>query len=62
MNDGGAAAISCSGGPAKEKADVAKQASPVTFVTKDDPPFLIVHGTDDRTVSIRQAERLHAVQ
>ena len=50
------------GGPIKEKLDVAKSASPVTFVSADDPPFLIVHGTDDRTVAIRQAELLHAAQ
>lgn len=41
------------GGPIKEKLDVAKSASPVTFVSADDPPFLIVHGTDDRTVATR---------
>lgn len=50
------------GGSPKEKSDVARQASPVTFVTKDDPPFLIVHGTDDRTVPFRQAELLHEAQ
>jgi acetyl esterase/lipase len=50
------------GGPASEKEDVAKSASPVTFVTADDPPFLIVHGTDDRTVAIRQAEILYDAQ
>lgn len=47
------------GGPLSEKKEVAKQASPVTFVSPDDPPFLIVHGTDDRTVPLNQAERLH---
>lgn len=47
------------GGPLHEKKEVAKQASPVTFVSADDPPFLIVHGTDDRTVPINQAERLN---
>lgn len=50
------------GGPLGEKQDIAKEASPITYVTKDDPPFLIVHGTDDRTVAIKQAELLHAVQ
>ena len=47
------------GGPAKEKADAAKQASPITYVTKDDPPFLIMHGTQDGTVPIKQAELLY---
>jgi acetyl esterase/lipase len=47
------------GGPLAEKRAEAKAASPVTYVSKDAPPFLIVHGTDDRTVSIRQAEILY---
>jgi acetyl esterase/lipase len=46
------------GGPPKEKMDVAKQASPLTFISKDDPPFLIVHGDQDRTVSLKQSELL----
>jgi acetyl esterase/lipase len=50
------------GGPVSEKEEAAKSASPVTHVTADDPPFLIVHGTDDRTVAIRQAEILHEAQ
>ena len=50
------------GGPVAEKEDAAKSASPVTHVTADDPPFLIMHGTDDRTVAIRQAEILHEAQ
>ena len=47
------------GGPTGENAAMAKQASPATHVTKDDPPFLVVHGTDDKTVPLSQAERLH---
>jgi acetyl esterase/lipase len=50
------------GGPLKDKQDAAKQASPVTYVTKDDAPFLIMHGTADETVNIRQAERLYEAQ
>ncbi|HEX5102226.1 MAG TPA: alpha/beta hydrolase, partial [Pirellulaceae bacterium] len=50
------------GGVPKDKPDAAKQASPITFVTKDDPPFLIVHGTDDRTVPFDQADRFHDAQ
>jgi len=48
------------GGPIGEKQQAAVAASPVTHVSKDDPPFLIVHGTDDRTVPFAQAETLHA--
>lgn len=48
------------GGPIDEKKEAAIAASPVTHVSKDDPPFLIVHGTADRTVPFAQAETLHA--
>lgn len=48
------------GGPIGEKQQAAIAASPVTHVSKDDPPFLIVHGTKDRTVPLAQAETLHA--
>jgi acetyl esterase/lipase len=41
-------------GPVGERQTAAREASPVTYVTKDDPPFLVVHGTDDRTVPFRQ--------
>ncbi len=47
------------GGPPQEKRDVAREASPVTYVSKDDPPFLIVHGTGDGTVPLQQAEILY---
>jgi acetyl esterase/lipase len=40
--------------------DVARQASPVTYVTADDPPTLCMHGDKDSTVPYRQAELLAA--
>lgn len=39
---------------------VLKKASPVTYATKDDPPFLILHGDKDRLVPLAQSERLVA--
>jgi len=33
-------------------------ASPVTYVTPDDPPFLIIHGEDDGVVPLNQSEAL----
>ncbi|MDB5229937.1 MAG: lipase [Chitinophagaceae bacterium] len=36
-------------------------ASPVSAITKNSPPTLILHGSDDRTVPVSQSERLHAV-
>lgn len=48
------------GGSLQEKEEVARQASPITYVSGDDPPFLIIHGTEDRTVPYAQSEKLHA--
>jgi acetyl esterase/lipase len=48
------------GGPIEEKKDLARQASPVTYASADDPPFLIVHGTEDPIVPLNQAELLQA--
>jgi len=47
------------GAPLTEREDMAREASPATHASKDDPPFLIVHGTEDPTVNIAQAEILH---
>jgi len=44
------------GGPVAEKRELAKQASPVTYVSKDDPPFLIVHGDKDQLVRSLRAK------
>jgi acetyl esterase/lipase len=40
--------------------DVARAASPVSYVTSDDPPILCMHGDKDTTVPYRQAELLAA--
>lgn len=47
------------GGSIREHQDKAKQASPITYVTRDDPPFLIMHGTKDPLVQPRQSEWLN---
>jgi acetyl esterase/lipase len=47
------------GGAAADNPEKAKQASPVTHVTKDAPPFLLVHGDKDELVPPQQAELLH---
>lgn len=48
------------GGPIPEKKDLAREASPVTYVSKDDPPFLMIHGTNDALVPFQQSEVLKA--
>ena len=35
------------------------EASPVSYITPDDPPFLIIHGDRDQTVSVNQSIRLY---
>jgi len=50
------------GGTASEKPDVARQASPLTFVTKDDAPILTFQGTADALVSVTNAIKLSEAQ
>jgi acetyl esterase/lipase len=46
------------GGGVQSKKEIAKQANPITYVDKDDPPFLILHGERDTTVPFNQSELL----
>jgi len=48
------------GGPIDEKLELFQQGSPINYVTKDDPPTLILHGTIDDTVPIDQGDMLAA--
>lgn len=48
------------GGALQENKEKAKAASPITYVSKDDPPFLNVHGDADPVVPYAQSEALHA--
>jgi len=46
------------GGAVMENKDKAARVNPITYVSKDDPPFLIVHGDKDPTVPINQSQLL----
>ncbi|MEO2041373.1 MAG: alpha/beta hydrolase [Pirellulales bacterium] len=46
------------GGPVPENKKTARAASPITYVTKDDPPFLTIHGTNDALVPFDQSVEL----
>jgi acetyl esterase/lipase len=46
------------GGSVQENKDKAQRANPITYITKDDPPFLIVHGDKDPLVPHNQSEIL----
>jgi acetyl esterase/lipase len=48
------------GGNALDKPAEAKAASPLTHVSKDDPPFITFHGTKDQRVAFLHAEVIHA--
>ena len=47
------------GGMATERPEAAKAASPLTYVSADDPPFFTFHGTKDERVSFKHAELIH---
>lgn len=46
------------GGPIEQNLEKAKAASPITYVDKDDPPFLICQGDQDPLVPLVQSEKL----
>ncbi len=43
------------GRPITEVPELVREASPITYVTKDDPPILILHGTKDPLVPYQQS-------
>jgi acetyl esterase/lipase len=43
------------GGPVQEKRDLAETANPLTYIDKNDPPFLIMHGDNDQLVPLGQS-------
>lgn len=48
------------GGPVQQNREKAARANPITYVTPDAPPFLILHGDKDDIVPINQSELLVA--
>ena len=46
------------GGDVLQSPAKTKQANPITYIDPEDPPFLILHGSDDRTVPPNQSESL----
>lgn len=48
------------GGTLQENKEKARRASPITYVSKDDPPMLLVHGDADPLVPLAQSETLLA--
>ncbi len=54
------AVIGLLGGTYEEKHAEAVAASPVTYVSKDDPPFITFHGDADQRVAFANAGEIHA--
>lgn len=48
------------GGAIQENKKAARNASPTTYASADDPPFLFIHGTGDSVVPFNQSELLAA--
>jgi acetyl esterase/lipase len=48
------------GAMAVDRPDLARKASPVTYIDKNDPPFIIVQGEKDESVPNTQSKLLHA--
>ena len=54
------AVIGLLGGTFEEKHAEALAASPVTYASKDDPPFITFHGDADKRVAFENAKEIHA--
>lgn len=48
------------GGPLKDKREIGQNASPVSHLSSDDAPFLIIHGDKDTIVPYSQAQEFDA--
>lgn len=60
VNEPGGVLAKLIGGPLRDKGDMARHASPVNYLTKDDAPFLIIHGEKDNIVPYAQATEFDA--
>ena len=52
--------VSMLGKKAAEAPELYRLASPITYVRSNSPPLLILHGTADTTVNVKQSEMLAA--
>ena len=53
---GGGASSGFLAGPEETLKDRIKKASPISYVRKDAPPFLLFHGTSDKTVDVKHSD------
>lgn len=57
-DDAGSPESKLVGGAIQSRQEAARSASPSTYVSSDDPPFLLIHGTKDPAVPFQQSELL----
>lgn len=48
------------GGAVEQNRDLVARANPAHYISKNSPPFYLLHGDEDKLVPIRQSELLHA--
>ena len=44
-----------------DKKEYYRKNSPITYVSEDDPPILLIHGTEDKIVPFQQSEILISI-
>ncbi|MEW4491025.1 alpha/beta fold hydrolase [Thalassoglobus sp. JC818] len=59
-DDGSPESLLLGGGEVLPQTEKIRRVNPITYIDENDPPFLIIHGTNDRTVPLNQSETLHA--
>ncbi|MBS4172908.1 alpha/beta hydrolase [Bacillus sp. FJAT-49736] len=47
------------GGSVQEQKDLAQKANPINYIRENVPPFLIVHGDNDKICPVQQSRMLH---
>lgn len=52
-----AAVVRFFGGTLRQKRELAKRASPINYLSTDDPPLLVFHGELDRRIDVEQARQ-----
>jgi len=55
----GTSTVKFIGGTLEDKPEIYKIASPINYVTEDDPPLLLIHGEQDTTVPYNHSEQIY---